>query len=57
MIYKYNLMRTFNNEDKEFWIVMTKVIKYKLNHALNEMDNYNLDLIINDEQIKFNQYS
>ena len=50
-------MRTFNNEDKEFWIVMTKVIKYKLNHALNEMDNYNLDLIINDEQIKFNQYS
>lgn len=57
IIYKYNLIRTFNNEDKELWIVMTKVIKYKLNHALNEMKNYNLDLIINDEQIKFNQYS
>ena len=57
IIYKYNLMKTFNKEDKEFWLVMIRVILYKLKLAINEMHNYNLDLIINDEQIKFNQYS
>ena len=57
IIYKYNLMKTFDTEDKEFWLVMTRVILYKLKLAINEVHNYNLDLIIDDEQIKFNQYS